>query len=188
MLITQKRIYISIVAILLVTIFIVIFFQPMQTNKAADKMTEALNKQYDEQFEITWSNIEQQPSLDTFEATVKSKKTGYVYDVVVKESKPSIQYDDVNKQMAKSEDIEQLIPNSFAAISDEAITILTTATIKQQDIEQILNTADVQKIDVYVFDKDNYKIATEHIDQYYQRSTMPLGDLQQYNPKHQTFD
>ena len=58
MYISKKHLYISIIAIFIVTVGIVLFIKPLQLNNATEKMVDVLNEQYKEDFNVTWSDID----------------------------------------------------------------------------------------------------------------------------------
>lgn len=185
--ITKKHLYISIVGIIIVTIGIVLFLQPMQQNNATEKVIESLQKQYNDTFTVTWSDIADQPHMETFNATVKAKNTGYVYDVIVKDGKASMDYDTVNEQMAANEAIEAALPNTYASVNNETVTLLSTVPITQEQLSAVLDET-ITTAYIYELNEENFAIATEHMDEFYQRSTMPVDDLTQYTPKTYTIE
>ena len=187
MYLTKKRLYVSIVLILIVTIGIVLFLQPLQVNNATEKMVERLNKKYDDQFKVMWSNIEQM-SVETFNATVKSNKTGYIYDVAVNGDQTTVQYDKVNDQMALNKEIEQQIPGVFAMTMDDSTVLLTTIQVTEEHLLPLQNLISSSLVTMIQLDEKSYSVATKHIDQYYQRSTTPLNELEQYNPQTKTIE
>ncbi|MER2000925.1 MAG: hypothetical protein ABS882_14250 [Lysinibacillus sp.] len=187
MYLTKKRLYVSIVLIFIVTIGIVLFLQPIQVNKATEEMVERLNEKYDDQFEVMWSNIERM-SVETFNATVKSNKTGYIYDVAVNGDQTTMQYDKVNDQMAINKNIEKQISGVFAMTMDDSTVLLTTVPVTEEKLLPLQNLFDTSLVTVIQLDEKSYSVATKHIDQYYQRSTTPLDELDQYKPKTTTIE
>lgn len=183
---TKKNLYISVILIVIVTIGIVLFLKPMQVNNAIEKMVEDMNKQYDEDFEVMWSDIEQQPSFDTYRATVKSKESGYVYDVSIKNNRAKLDYEQVNAQMELNEQIEASIPDTLAITDEEQVVLISANPLSSKQLHAITPIVDSDSVDVIELNKENYEIAVDYVTQYYQRSTMPLKDLDQYNPKRYT--
>lgn len=186
MYISKKHLYISIISIFIVTVGIVLFLKPIQMNNATEKMVDMLNEQYKEDFKVTWSDIDKQPSNETYTATVKSKNSGYVYDVLVKKGRATIDYKKVNDQMVINETIEAALPDSFVSVIDDNLVILTTSVITQQSLKPFMTQFTMNEAHIFQLNKENYDIATKHINQYYQRSTMPIEELNQYKPNKYT--
>ena len=183
MYLTKKHLYVSIILLFIATIGIVLFLQPMQVNEATDDMIEQLNKKYDDDFQVMWSNIEEQPSLQTFQATVKSNNSGYVYDVDVKNTKATIQYVEENVNMDKINIIETKLGDVFALTNDSQFVLLTVLPLTEQQLTPLSAQLGTGEVVVYQLEEENYQIATKHINEYYARSSVPLEDLLQYNPK-----
>ena len=146
-----------------------------------------LKKDFNDDFEVMWSNMEQQPTLETYDASVRSKKTQYVYDVHVKEGNVEMDYEQENENMQVNEQIEEQLPGVFALTSVEAgniaLTLIANTKITAEELEPVVAKLNVKMIEIIELDEKNYDVSTAYIAQYYQRSNVPLEDLEQYGPK-----
>ncbi len=176
------------VAMVIVVSVVLVLIPTWQIGSITEDMIEQLNEQYDEDFTLTWSNIETVENPEVFLATVRSEKTGIVYDVNVEKGKATIPYESENELMTKNKWVEEYITqDALAMVSDEGqkIRLLLAEAIDMTKLGQAYKEAFQIKsliIETIQVDAESYETATEHIGYFYQRSTVPADAFEVYAP------
>lgn len=174
------------VTIILVIIMVAAIFVPMSIMRGtmADT-TEQLGKTYNDDFTMTWSNIDDRPLSDTFNAIMQSNTTGITYEADITDGKAIIaDYETENKNATVNTFVEQAIDNSFALskLDGEAVNvyIISTQIPAEDTLKQIADQLKVEfQLTTVTFGtfeviEEVFVNSTEHYGSLYQRSTLPL--------------
>ena len=188
----------GIITLILVMVGLVIV--PMMTMRGtmADT-TKQLNEKYNDDFLMTWTDIDDTPMGDTFVAIMKSNKTGITYDAKIVEGVATMEYEKENFNAAINDVVEATMTNSFAMADavDGALNlrVLTTSVVDEAAAaalaEQLKAEFDVKTvvIETMQITDEQLKEASNEIDQYYQRSTIAKNEsFDKYKPARSEFN
>lgn len=168
-------------------------FIPMTTMRGtmADTVTQ-LNEKYDDEFTMTWTSLDDTPMSDTFIAIVKSNRTGVTYDVVSTDGDAVLDYELENFNTDINNVVEAAIDNSFALAKTQDgqldLRVLVTAGVTEPKVQELAEQLKADfalssgTIEIIQIDQANFDMATEHISEYYQRSTVAADAFDTYEP------
>lgn len=168
-------------------------FIPMTTMRGtmADTVTQ-LNEKYDDEFTMTWTSLDDTPMSDTFIAIVKSNRTGVTYDVVSTDGDAVLDYELENFNTDINNVVEAAIDNSFALAKTQDgqldLRVLVTAGVTEPKVQELAEQLKADfalssgTIEIIQIDQAHFDMATEHISEYYQRSTVAADAFDTYEP------
>lgn len=185
--------------ILLILLMIAAIFIPMSIMRGTMADTvEQLNERYDEDFTMTWSNIDERPLSDTFTAIMQSNKTGITYDATITDGEAVIDYESETKNGVINSFVEQAIPNTivFAKLNDEKLSmhLLTADTLTEDQLAAVASQLKAEfqltniSMDTFIITEESYEMAKEHFSSYYQRSTLPAEAFDNLKPTVSQFE
>lgn len=176
-----------------------IFVPKWKMEDTREAVQDALQAQYGEQFKITWSTLNDHPFSTTFDGTVQSVDTGYVYEFKSNELDVEIDYDRVQNEMEINKEVEAVIEGSISLVNFEdekaIVRVLletTNAPVDEAAIEQ-LATALKEKHNLSTIEFNVYEIvdrafeAAEVQMTIFQRSLIPLDSFDTYEPVVKTY-
>lgn len=198
----QKKnplIFWGIIALIIIMCLLVIV--PMMTMRStmADAVKQ-VNETYNDDFTMTWTDIDDRPMSDTFVAIMKSNTTGITYDAHSRDGVVTLddfESENVNAQINAL--IEEEVNGAFAMSSKEGdvveIRILTELVVAEDALatvaEHIKTTFDVTSVQIETLQITDAQLAEAHeqIGEYYQRSTVMVEEtFDSYEPIRNTYN
>lgn len=185
--------------IILVILMIAAIFIPMSIMRGTMADTvEQLNETYNEDFIMAWSDIDDRPLSDTFNAVMKSNTTGIAYDAIIQDGVGTIpDYDSENENAIVNTFVEQAVPESLAlaALNDEELSlhIVTAKALTEEELQalatQLKTEFQVSTVTLNTFQvsEENFTYAADHYSSYYQRSKLPAEAFDGLQPTVQNF-
>lgn len=181
--------------VLSVVIMSAMIFVPkwkMDDTRAA--VQDNLQAQYGEEFEITWSTLNDHPFSTTFEGTVQSVNTGYVYEFKSEETETTIDYDRVQKEMDMNKQVEAAIEGGISLVNFEDDKAIVRVLLETTDAPA--DEAAIAQVAASL--KEQYNLATLEVNIYeivdrafeaaelqmtiFQRSLIPMDSFDTYEP------
>lgn len=185
--------------IILIVLMVAAIFIPMSIMRGTMADTvEQLNEKYNEDFLMAWSDIDDRPLSDTFNAIMKSNITGITYEATMTDGEGVIpDYESENKNAAVNTFVEQALPNTLALanLNGEALGlhIVSAQQFSEEALQQVATQLKAEfqlttvSINTFQTTEENFTYAAEHYSSYYQRSALPAEAFDGLQPTVQNF-